>query len=368
MKKTILLFVATLLVSYTYGQLDQLPATPTPGKCYVSCVTPDEYGTEEKRVMVKPAYKTLKVVAAEYRTEEERIMIKPASKRYTFVPAEFRTVTKTVQVEDPYNEITTTVATFASSSERLLVSPKVVRYEYQRNVENCATPNGDCMTVCAVEYPEEYRDVPTQTLDKEAGFTKTEKGGRSITIEVQELVSEARCEEVEVPAEYTTVEKRVLVKDETVEETEIPAEYATETLKVLTSKGGVRKWEEVECELLNFNVLPIFYELNSARLTAESRRIIDQKLLALMKEKPLISVELSSHTDSRGSKASNQSLSQRRAESVVNYLVSKGIDRSRLLASGYGETRLKNKCADGVECTEEQHQQNRRTEFRILNN
>jgi outer membrane protein OmpA-like peptidoglycan-associated protein len=60
------------------------------------------------------------------------------------------------------------------------------------------------------------------------------------------------------------------------------------------------------------------------------------------------------------------SLSQQRANSVVNYLVSKGISRSRLTAKGYGETRLVNKCANGVECTEGQHQQNRRTEFRVI--
>ena len=86
-------------------------------------------------------------------------MIKPASKRYVYVPAEFKKVTKTIQVEDPYNEITIVPASFASASERILVHPKTVRYEYQRNVENCSSPNGDCVIVCAVEYPEEYRQT-----------------------------------------------------------------------------------------------------------------------------------------------------------------------------------------------------------------
>nr|MBS9767803.1 OmpA family protein [Flavobacteriaceae bacterium] len=57
---------------------------------------------------------------------------------------------------------------------------------------------------------------------------------------------------------------------------------------------------------------------------------------------------------------------QRRAQAVVDYLVSKGIQRSRLIAKGFGETRLVNKCSDGVNCSEAQHQQNRRTEFRII--
>ena len=79
------------------------------------------------------------------------------------------------------------------------------------------------------------------------------------------------------------------------------------------------------------------------------------------------SVEIMSHTDSRGNDSFNQSLSQQRAQSVVNYLVANGISRSRLSARGYGETRLKNRCANGVDCSEAQHQQNRRTEFRVIN-
>ena len=79
-----------------------------------------------------------------------------------------------------------------------------------------------------------------------------------------------------------------------------------------------------------------------------------------------ISIELNSHTDSRGSSSANQTLSQARAQSVVNYLVAKGINKNRLVAKGFGETKLVNKCADGVTCTEAQHQQNRRTEFRII--
>lgn len=367
MRKSILLLAAMFIASYSFGQLDALPANPTPGKCYVKCTTPDEYGTEERRILSRPGYKTLTVTPAEYRTEEERVMVKPAYKRYTYVPATFKTTTRTIQVEDPYNEITIVPASFGSASERILVRPKTVRYEYQRNTANCNSPNGDCVVVCAVEYPEEYRDVPTQTIEKDASFTKTQKGGRSITVEIQEIDSPARCEETEVAAEFTTITKRILVKDEAVVENAVAEEYQVETIETITKQGGVEKWEEVECELLNYNVLPILYELGSARLTAESRSIIDSKLLALMREKPLIKVEISSHTDARGSAASNQSLSQRRAESVVNYLVNRGINRSRLVASGYGETRLKNRCADGVDCSEAEHQQNRRTEFRILN-
>ena len=119
--------------------------------------------------------------------------------------------------------------------------------------------------------------------------------------------------------------------------------------------------------MTSFNVLPINYELGSARLTAASRQVIDDRLLALLNDRPNIRIEINAHTDSRGSAASNQDLSERRAQSVVNYLGGKGINRSRLVSRGYGESRLKNRCADGVSCTEAEHAVNRRTEFRVLN-
>ena len=78
-------------------------------------------------------------------------------------------------------------------------------------------------------------------------------------------------------------------------------------------------------------------------------------------------MEILSHTDSVGNDGYNLSLSKQRAQSVVNYLVNKGISRSRLTASGFGETRLSNRCSNGVNCSPDQHQQNRRTEFRVIN-
>jgi outer membrane protein OmpA-like peptidoglycan-associated protein len=82
-----------------------------------------------------------------------------------------------------------------------------------------------------------------------------------------------------------------------------------------------------------------------------------------------ISIALSSHTDARGSDSSNQRLSERRAQSVVNYLINeKGVNPSRLTGKGYGETRLTNRCSNGVTCTEAEHRANRRTTFRAISN
>ena len=85
-----------------------------------------------------------------------------------------------------------------------------------------------------------------------------------------------------------------------------------------------------------------------------------------MQRRPELRVEISSHTDSRASDAFNLELSNRRAKAVVDYLVSRGIRRSRLEYRGYGESQLVNQCRNGIQCTEEQHAQNRRTEFRVL--
>lgn len=109
----------------------------------------------------------------------------------------------------------------------------------------------------------------------------------------------------------------------------------------------------------------ILYDLDKADLRPVSMVILDS-LVKTLNENPNITIELSSHTDSRSDSAYNLDLSQRRAQSVVDYLISKNIDADRLVAKGYGETRLLNGCADGIDCTEEEHQLNRRTELRIL--
>ncbi len=130
--------------------------------------------------------------------------------------------------------------------------------------------------------------------------------------------------------------------------------------------GGATVWEEIECSLTDFNDLPIYFSPESSILDAEGKETINNFLLGLMKDKPNISVEISSHTDARGDAGRNRNLSQKRAEAVVQYLISRGIQRTRLTASGYGEDLLKNRCRDGVDCTEAEHLENERTEFRVL--
>lgn len=89
-------------------------------------------------------------------------------------------------------------------------------------------------------------------------------------------------------------------------------------------------------------------------------------LYDLMTEYKNMVIELSSHTDVRGTFEYNINLSQRRAESATRWLVDRGIEPKRIIAKGYGEFQLINKCSNGVKCTEEEHLQNRRTEFKVL--
>ena len=111
----------------------------------------------------------------------------------------------------------------------------------------------------------------------------------------------------------------------------------------------------------------ILYDFDDYHIRSDAARELD-KLLQLLKLNPSLQIELGSHTDSRGRSSYNLRLSQQRADAAVNYIVSRGIARSRISARGYGETRLVNRCDDGVDCTEAEHQANRRTEIRILRN
>ncbi len=85
-----------------------------------------------------------------------------------------------------------------------------------------------------------------------------------------------------------------------------------------------------------------------------------------MKEYPQMNIDVRSHTDSRNAATYNQKLSQRRADAIREWLIKQGIAPERLKATGYGESKLINQCADGVKCSEAEHQANRRSEFIII--
>jgi peptidoglycan-associated lipoprotein len=110
----------------------------------------------------------------------------------------------------------------------------------------------------------------------------------------------------------------------------------------------------------------IYYDLDKSFIRPDAAKELN-KLIKIMKDNPTLIIEIGSHTDSRANDDYNMALSQRRAKAAVDYITSVGdIDEDRIVAHGYGETRLLNRCANGVKCSEEEHQLNRRTEFTIL--
>jgi len=109
----------------------------------------------------------------------------------------------------------------------------------------------------------------------------------------------------------------------------------------------------------------IYYDLNSWKILPSSEIELN-KLVKIMKENSTLRIELGSHTDSRGSDQSNMTLSQKRSESAIAYIIKNGISKERIVAKGYGETKLLNRCKNGVTCSDDEHRVNRRTEFKII--
>lgn len=108
----------------------------------------------------------------------------------------------------------------------------------------------------------------------------------------------------------------------------------------------------------------IYYDYNKWNIRADAAVELD-KLVRVLKDNPAIEIELGSHTDARGNDQYNYILSDKRAYAVVQYLINNGIDPTRLTYKGYGEKVLVNECGNGIICSEEAHQQNRRTEFKV---
>ena len=113
-----------------------------------------------------------------------------------------------------------------------------------------------------------------------------------------------------------------------------------------------------------FVINRIYYEYNSAQLTNESRRQLEQ-LAIIMERNGEINLELRSHTDARGEAVYNLKLSHQRAKSAIQFIVAKGLEAARFQSEGVGESELINECADGVQCSEPEHAINRRTEIRL---
>lgn len=154
--------------------------------------------------------------------------------------------------------------------------------------------------------------------------------------------------------DYTTKEDFVLMNKES---------GVTEHTVVLEHrKNEVKKGDDL-FKVLNLN--PIYFDLDKYNIRQDAAVEL-AKILAVLEEYPTMKIDIRSHTDSRASHKYNDRLSEGRARSTREWLMEHGIEASRLTAKGYGERQLINECADGVKCSEEAHQANRRSEFIIM--
>jgi len=114
------------------------------------------------------------------------------------------------------------------------------------------------------------------------------------------------------------------------------------------------------------NIKPIYFDFDKATIRSDAAIELD-KVVAVMQKYPTLIVSSGSHTDARGNDEYNVKLAIKRANATVRYIVDRGISSERISGRGYGESTLQNRCANGVKCSREEHQQNRRTEFVVLN-
>ncbi len=151
----------------------------------------------------------------------------------------------------------------------------------------------------------------------------------------------------------------------------LPTDKALEyehNLALQISKGGIEGKEVKEGDDLAklLALQTIYFDLNKFNIRPDAE-IELQKIIATLQEYPQLKIDVRSHTDSRASDDYNMYLSEERAKSTIKYIVEKGnIDIARVTGRGYGETALVNKCANGVDCSDEDHQSNRRSEFIVI--
>ena len=153
--------------------------------------------------------------------------------------------------------------------------------------------------------------------------------------------------------DYETKEPAVIIGSET-GKTELNIELKTKTCRVKIGD------DLADCFKINI----IYFDLDKWNIRPDAAVDL-AKLLDVLNQNPSMKINIRSHTDSRASHAYNKKLSERRAKSTKDWLVKNGIAADRLTSEGLGETELVNKCADGVPCSEEDHQLNRRSEFII---
>ncbi|KDN53801.1 OmpA family protein [Flavobacterium seoulense] len=189
-------------------------------------------------------------------------------------------------------------------------------------------------------YDSQFNLISTTVSDEKGNYSFAVECGKSYNVRAEK-------------PEYTTIEQKVKVPKEN-GKTYLPLALEKEQCKV-TIGDDLGK-----C----FGIKMIYFDLDKSDIRMEAALDLE-KILDVLNQYPSMKLDIRSHTDSRASFKYNEALSDRRAKSTIAWLVKNGIKANRLTGKGYGENQLVNKCSDGVQCTEEEHQMNRRSEFII---
>ena len=155
-------------------------------------------------------------------------------------------------------------------------------------------------------------------------------------------------------SDYSTTEKLISIPLET-GKTYVPLQLEKK-IKLVSNGDDLAK---------TFGIKMIYFDLDKSNIRPDAAFELE-KIVDVMKQNPSMEIDVRSHTDSRASKKYNDLLSEKRAKSTREWMISNGIEAERISAKGFGESQLINKCSDGEKCSEQEHQQNRRSEFIIL--
>lgn len=358
--------IILLVYSLSFSQDALQKRTKAKDKCYAQSVSEDVFKEQEKRVIIQPSYKVFKKTPAVYKKVEQIVLVQEAYTELVIVPEVWENKTVFYTKKEPSNIIYTEEAVFKDSLQVLMTKPEYSDWEQVKKTSGCDNSE-ECKEWIYKKYPSEYISIPTIAIDEKAVYTKHKIPQTVSVYNVKHIVEPAQVKEIKVEAVYDTIIKYVLVKDAFVEEELIPEVYKNERQSSLVEKGGVHILKDIDCSLLDYRSLNIEWDLKSAVLTREAKQVIENEMIPFLRNYPNIKLEIASHTDDRGPEDLNLNLSERRSISIVNYLLSKGIDNKLLEAKGYGESKPLYKCTeDEGGCLEKERSENRRVEYRLV--
>jgi outer membrane protein OmpA-like peptidoglycan-associated protein/tetratricopeptide (TPR) repeat protein len=189
-------------------------------------------------------------------------------------------------------------------------------------------------------FDSKFNQINTAVSDVKGNYTFAVECDKTYSVRVQRTDYTAKEEKIKIPAENGRTMLNI----------------ALEKAECVVTVGD----DLGTC----FGIKMIYFDFDKSDIRIEAALDLE-KILDVMNQYPTMKLDIRSHTDSRGSSKYNEALSDRRAKSTINWLIKNGVAKNRLVGKGYGENKLVNKCSDGVECTEEEHQFNRRSEFII---